>query len=136
MKSRIVLFFVLFLCLAVSSGFAQSSDQCKDHASAAKASCCMKGAKATMTSNSEATTGSQAKFVTVSDKDAKTCSMKSCTMKNCTMKGVKNTTGASKGQCTMTASGKGACKDPSKCTAGKAMSKKNTNKTSDPKGTN
>ena len=136
MINRIAVIFVLILTLALSLSFAQTSSQCTAQGSAAKSSCCMHTAKATMTSNSQTATPSEAKFVAVSDKDAKNCSMKNCTMKNCTMKGVKNTTDASKGQCTMTASGKGACKDPSKCTSKTMTKKKSADKTSDVKGTN
>ena len=126
MTRRFVAVLAILLTVAVGLSFAQTSSQCKDQATSAKASCCMQSTKAKMTSNTETAVQSQAKIITVSDKTAKNCSMKNCTMKSCTMKGAKNTTEAS---------AKGVCKDPSKCTGAKAMTnKEKATKSSDLKG--
>ncbi len=126
MKPRTSLLLVLLLTVAVSLGAAQTSDQCKAQTASDKGSCCMHSAKATMTSNSQTPAASEAKMVTVSDKNAKNCSAK-----NCTMKSAKNTTQTSKASCPMMTSGKGTCKDPSKCTGAKASTTKPKTEKSD-----
>jgi len=146
MKPRILFTIVLVLGLSLTLATAQTKNDCTAKSASEKSSCCMKGAKMTMATDSKATTNANATIIqagyTPDDAKAAHCAMSA---KECLAKDAKHTgecTAAEKAQCEkmMKASmAKGGAKDccKAKATEAKADVKKGAQeKTSDGKGTN
>ncbi len=138
MKVRFAALLVLLTVIAVGLAFSQKNPACSDHASASKASCCTKGAKASMTS-ADKNSADKTALVEVSDKvttakDSKDCpSMKECaqhaSMKDCPMHGAAMKTAMKSG-------GKDCCKAGAKSAAMKQKISSAKKSTNEAKGTN
>ena len=139
MKTRMLLVLCAILLVSFSLGLAQSKEDCT-----VKSSCCMHGAKASLTSASKATQSSDAKVIFASDKKSTTTSSVHCTAdaKECDMLKTAmkagECTAAEKANCDMAKAVKMCCsKGKTKASEAKNTTKKSTqDKVAEGKGTN
>ena len=139
MKTRILLVLCAIVLVSLSLSLAQTKDDCT-----AKSSCCMHGAKASLTSAGKTSQSADAKVIFASDKKSVAKSSAECTMsaKECTMA----KTSAKKGECTAAemahcdmakAAKMDCCKGAAKASEAKNMTKKSSQvKVAEGKGTN
>lgn len=139
MKTRMLLVLCAIILVSLSLSFAQTKDDCT-----AKASCCMHGAKASLTSAAKTSQSTDAKVVLVSDKKSDATSTAHCTMdsKECAMAKTAHNAGtctaAEMAHCDMAKAAKMGCsKGAAKASQAKNMTKKSAQvKIAEGKGTN
>ena len=128
MKPRLLFIVIIAIMISLSLSFAQTKNDCPVSTTSSKKSCCMQGAKASMTSDTKGTPQTMTVSNIVGDeKSAKHCEPGS---KECMMKGAKMSsecTAAEKAHCEMAKSGKmtnatdkmGCCKGKAKASEAK-----------------
>lgn len=139
MKTRMLLVLCAIVLVSLSLSFAQTKDDCT-----AKSSCCMHGAKASLTSAAKTSQSTDAKVIFASDKKSDATSTVHCTTdaKECAMAKTAHKAGectaAEKANCDMAKAAKmGCCKGTAKASEAKNMTKKSAQvKLAEGKGTN